>query len=153
MPYIKSQVKSLEQKDIKTFASKFLRFLKFVGFIALNEKNGKLIFSFFSFKTLLNMIEVVFLFAFQMTCLFAFEHETYVFNFETIVEVVSLVLIGAASIIPILQPIILRYIKHTKNIFISYFSNSNCLNDLEETMVFKPNYSWPNHKKTLSFGR
>ena len=80
----------------------------FIGFIALNEKNGNLMFKFVSFKTLLNMIEVVFLFSFQMICLFVFEHETHALHFETIVEIVSMVLIGAASIIPVLQPIILR---------------------------------------------
>ena len=121
MPYLKSQVNSLEQKDSKTFASKFLRCLRFIGFIAVNEKNGKLIFKFFSFKTFLNMIEVLFLFALQMTCLFAFEHETYNLNFGTIVEVVSMVLISSASIIPALQPIILRYKTHKKYFYFLFF--------------------------------
>ena len=123
MAYLKSEVQSLEQKDSKTFASKFLRSLMFVGFIAVNEKNGELIFKFVSFKTLLNMIEVVFLFSFQLICVFAFEHETYVLNFETIVEVVSTALIFAASIIPVLQPMILRYTYHINEIHkeCSYF--------------------------------
>ena len=120
MAYLKSEVQSLEQKDSKTFASKFLRSLMFVGFIAVNEKNGKLVFRFVSFKTLLNMIEVVFLFSFQVICMFAFEHETHVLNYETIVELVSMGLIVAASIIPVLQPIILRYTNEMQKEY-SYF--------------------------------
>ena len=110
MPLLKTKVNSFEQKDSKTYASKFITFLHFISFIPLNEKNGKLIFKFVSFKSLLNILLVVLLFSFQIICIMAFEHETKFFNFGTIVEIISFALINAVSIIPALQPMILRYV-------------------------------------------
>ena len=47
-----------------------------------------------------------------------------------------------------------------KNIFnttnISYFvikTHSSCLNDLDDILVFKKNFTWPNNKKTIVFGK
>ena len=111
MPLLRTKVNSLEEKDSQTYASKFLTFLQFISFIALNEKDGKLSFKFVSFKTLSNIVLVVLLFSFQIICIMAFEHETKYFSFGTIVEILSFALINVVSIIPTLQPMILRYVK------------------------------------------
>ena len=111
MPLLETKVNSFEQNDSETSASKFLKFLKFISFIALTEKNGKLIFKFVSFKSLLNILVVVLIFSFHVICMLAFEHERQFFTFGTIVEIISYVLINATAIIPFLQPMILRYVK------------------------------------------
>ena len=110
MPLLKFNVN--EQNSLETSASKFLKFLKFISFIALVEKNEKLNFRFASFKSLLNILVVVLLFSFQIICIIAFEHENQlIFKSGTIVEIISFVLINVTIIIPVLQPIILRYVK------------------------------------------
>ena len=117
MPLLKKQVNPMEQRDAPTSASKFLRFLHFISFIAVIEENGMLFFKFVSVKTLLNILVVFFLCSFRMICLLAFEHEQAILHFGTIVELISMILVWSLSIIPVLQPMILRYMSQLHTYF------------------------------------
>ena len=122
MPLLKKQVNPMQKRDAPTSASKFLRYLHFVSFIAVIEENGMLFFKFVSVKTLLNILVVFFLCSFRMICLLAFEHEQAILHFGTIVELISTVLAWSLSIIPVLQPLILRYFSNTYIYFIFHFT-------------------------------
>lgn len=117
MPLLKFNVH--EQNALETSASKFLKFLQFISFIALVEKNGKLNFKFASLKSLLNVLLVVLLFSFSIICFIAFEHDFHLTSrYGTIVEIISFALINVTAIIPVLQPMILRYVK-AQSIFVN----------------------------------
>ena len=110
MPLVKTKVNSLEQTQMsQTSASKFIRFLCSVSFIAVNDQNGKLVFKIFSFKTLLNILVVFSLCLFRILCLLLFEHESDFLSIGTIVQMISKILVYMSLIIPVLQPMILRY--------------------------------------------
>ena len=113
MPLLKAKVNSLEPIESETSASKFLKFLYFVSFIAVHEQNDKLNFKFCSSKTIFNILIVFSLSIFQLICTYAFEHENEIFSIVTIVQGISQVLIWISAIIPVLQPMILRYVLHS----------------------------------------
>ena len=110
MPLIKTKVNSFMQKDSQSSASKFIWLLHKISFIAVSEKNGRLIFKFISFKTFLHLLFVViFLCGFPIVSLVAFQHETlWISNFKTVTEFLSVGLLTTFTLMPLIQPLILR---------------------------------------------
>ena len=67
-------------------------------------------------KTLFHIFLVIgILCGFPIICIFAFEYDSTISynSSETIVEMISFGLITTATLIPVLQPLILRYLKKT----------------------------------------
>ena len=125
MQALKRKVYPLEENDSATSGSKFLHFLHSICFIVVNEKDGKLKFKLFSCKTLFHIFLVIgILCGFPIICIFAFEYDSTISynSSETIVEMISFGLITTATLIPVLQPLILRYPKKTiRNTKKNYF--------------------------------
>ena len=158
MALLKTKVNSVEQRESHSSASKFIRVLHAVSFIAVRVKNERIIFKFVSLKTVLHLLFVVIcLCGCQIVGWSAFKYETkWTTKFETVSEFFSLTTLSTLIILPVLQPMILRYI--VKNIYFTNFddfydTHSSCFNDLDEDMLFKKKFSWPDYKKTLVFGR
>ena len=157
MALLKTKVNSSDQRESHSSASKFIRFLNAVSFIAVRVKNERLIFKFVSLKTLLHLLFVVIcLCGCQIVVNVAFKYEAkWTTKFETVSEFFSLTTLSTLIILPVLQPMILRY-----NVINMYFTfdyshdtHSSCFNDLDEDMLFKKKFLWPDYKKTLVFGR
>ena len=113
MPILKTKVNPFQERGSESSASKFIKFLNVICFIAVKEKNGKLTFEFFSLKTLLHIIFVgLCLYGFTIVNMVAFEYETDLNQkFETVAEHLSMGLLMNLIIMPLLQPMILRYAK------------------------------------------
>ena len=112
MPILKTKVNPLKQMDSQSFASKFIRFLNAVSFLAVRENDGRIIFKFFSFKTLFNLLFVVIcLYGCQIISAVAFEYKTKMeWHFGTVAEFLSIALYTNIALMNFLQPMILRYV-------------------------------------------